>query len=90
MIVQVPLRHVKHDLCTRRGSVCLVVRREPPDHNSGSTASRSVSASFVNLRSWSGLSPIKSNATDSVRSLAGPLLSAPGSSDLGRTPRAFP
>jgi hypothetical protein len=55
MIVQVPLRHVKHDLCTRRGSVCLVVRREPPDHDSGSTASRSVSASVVNLRRWSGL-----------------------------------
>jgi hypothetical protein len=55
MIVQVPLRHVKHDLCTRRGSVCLVVRREPPDHDSCSTASRSVSASVVNLRRWSGL-----------------------------------
>lgn len=31
------------------------MRREPPDHDSGSTASRSVSASVVNLRRWSGL-----------------------------------
>jgi apolipoprotein N-acyltransferase len=45
MIVQVPLRHVSTIYARVRGSVCLVVRREPPDHDSCSTASRSVSAS---------------------------------------------